>query len=98
KTELAQGAIAPIAVTGHPELQAVALAPVRLLGPAGGGIGRVGSGDVNPGGLGDPAFREYGLTLPHTSLQVQLTKPGNGFGGGKQAGETDIPAGRMGLP
>ena len=56
QAELAVGAVAAVAVPRHPELEAVALPPVR--------VRLVGVGDVRAGGLGDPRLGQQPARRP----------------------------------
>ncbi len=74
--------VSAVAVPGPPELEAVAVAPVRH--------GRVGGLDVHTAGLGHPPFGQQPFALPHPVPQVQQTEPGDRLGGGVQAAEAQL--------
>ncbi|VXB73774.1 hypothetical protein FRIGORI9N_410010 [Frigoribacterium sp. 9N] len=88
--ELSVGAVAAVAVAGHPELEPVALRPVGVR------LARVR--DVRARGLGDPLARQQLHAVPLALLQVQLAEGGDRVGGGVQSAEAELAAGRVALP
>jgi hypothetical protein len=82
--ELAEGAVAAVAVAGHPELEAVALLPVDLLPTAVGRLERRGSGGPT---LGQDAF-----AVPHPVVEVQLAQAGDRVEAREHAGEAHVGA------
>ena len=89
--ELPEGAIAAVAVPGHPELEAVALAPVGV-------VLLVRGVDLPGRRLRDVALRQQLDVVPAAALQVQLAELGDVLGAGEQAAEALLPAGRPGQP
>src|SRR5205823_8177875 len=82
--ELAEGAVAAVAVAGHPELQAVALAPVEVV--------LVRGVDLPGRRLLDVALGEQLVLAPAAPLQVQLPQLGDVLGAGEQAAEALLSA------
>ena len=86
--ELAERAVPAVAVPGHPELEAVALPPVR--------VRLVRVGHLAAGRLGDPVLVGSSCRSPHQpALQVELAELGDRLRGGVQSGEAEVAAGRM---
>ena len=87
--ELPVRAVAAVAVPRHPELEAVALAPVR--------VRLVRVGHLAPGRLIDPRVAEQPPAVPDAALQVEQAELGDGVGGGVQTAEAEV-RGRAGTP
>jgi hypothetical protein len=80
--ELAKGAVAAVAVAGHPELEAVALLPVDLFPVAVGGLERRGGGD--------PPVGQDAFAVPLAVVEVQLAEAGDRVEAREDAGETHV--------
>src|SRR4051812_5036097 len=76
---------------GHPELKAVALAPVGI-------VLLVRGVDLPRRRLRDVARRQQLGVVPSAALQVQLTEFGDVLRAGEQAAEALLPSGRPGPP
>ena len=80
--ELAERAVAPVAVPRPPQLEAVPLPPVHLRLP------RVV--DLPGRRVRDPALREDPTAVPHPVVEVELPEPGHRVEVGVHAGEAHV--------
>ena len=87
---LTERAVAAVAVLRHPQLEAVALLPIRLLA--------LRVGDVHRRRVGDPPLGQQPATVPHAVVEVQLTEPGDGVEVGVHAGEAHVETGAQLCP
>ncbi len=88
--ELPEGPVTSVSVPRHPELEAVALPPVRA------GLARVA--DLLRRRLGHPCLGDELGSLPPAPLQVQQPELGDVLGAGVQAAEALLPPRREGVP